>query len=328
MFKRETCLALSFNIPKPMHDYRLQLFGFPAIKDIQDLANCVHLSTARLYRLSKYNNKFYTKFMLPKTDTTFREIFAPCKEIKSVQAWILRNILEKIQISDFTTGFIKSINICHNVERHRNNKYFLCLDIDDFFPSILYGKVYNVFRTIGYNPHVSHILTSLCTCEGKLPQGGVTSPALSNIICIRMDKRIAGYVGKRNIAYTRYADDMTFSSMSDRRLVCIKKIVCRIIKEEGFKLNERKTRFLGPNRQRKITGLVINDNSFGIGRQCMRTLRSKIHRLLTLPLSTETQKENPHIEGWLAFVKNVDPARYHKLEEYLQTLIKKQTIGK
>lgn len=298
-------------------DYRLQMFGFPVIENIQDLANYTHLSKALLYKLSKYNSMCYRIFKLPKKKIGFRKIYCPTKEMKSIQAWILRNILQALNVSDFATGFVKGKNIYHNAERHKTNRYFLCLDIDNFFPSITYAKVYNVFRTIGYNPHVSHILASFCTYRNILPQGAITSPALSNIICIKMDNRIAGYVGKRNITYTRYADDMTFSSLSDNRLVRIKDFVAKIIQDEGFELNKSKTRFLGPNRQRKITGLIINEKSFGIGRKSERLLRAKIHRFYIKPLpDQEKEKLRTHISGWLAYMQKVDFRRLSRLIEY------------
>jgi len=222
--------------------YKLYMGGLPVVEGLQDLADYTHLSAGLLYRLSKYNDKFYQSFRLPKKRGGSRVIFCISKEMKAVQAWILRDILDRVHVADSATGFRTGENTLDNARRHKDNRYFLCLDIENFFPSISYAKVYTVFKAIGYDSHVSHILASLCTCEGKLPQGGVTSPALSNIVCIRLDHRISGYAGKRNIAYTRYADDMTFSSLSPGRLVGAKRVVVEILRDEGFTLNEAKTR--------------------------------------------------------------------------------------
>lgn len=295
--------------------------GFPAIMDLKELSYKIHLSKHFLFRLWKFNNEFYKEIQLPKKGNGFRSIFCPSKEMKAVQAWILRNILDKVQISDSATGFCKGKNVLDNVNLHKNNRFILCLDIENFFPSIPYAKVYNVFKSIGYSSHLSHILTSLCTCKDILPQGAVTSPALSNIICIRLDKRIRNYVGKFNITYTRYADDLIFSSTSHRILFRIKKFVIAILRNEGFKLNKSKTRVMGPCRQRKVTGLVISDNSVGIGRKRKRVLRATIHHFVKNKLpNAKKEKMRNHINGWFAYLKSVDPKGREQLESYLNRI--------
>ena len=98
-----------------------------------------------------------------------------------------------------------------NALYHSNTLYGLALDLKDFFPSITASKVYTIFSSLGYNNFAATILTNLCTLDGKLPQGSACSPALSNIICITLDKRLIGLCEKRGIRYSRYADDMYFS---------------------------------------------------------------------------------------------------------------------
>lgn len=301
--------------------YRLHMFGLPLVENLQSLADYIHLSPGLLYRLSKYHDKFYKSFKLPKKNGGFRIIFCPSKEMKAVQAWILRNILDRIHVADSATGFRTGKNVLDNAKRHKGNRYFLCLDIENFFPSVSYAKVFTVFKAIGYDSHVSHIFASLCTCRGKLPQGAVTSPALSNIICIRLDHRISGYVGKRNVTYTRYADDMTFSSLNHSLLVGIRRVAVEILRSEGFKPNEAKTRFLGPRRQRKVTGLIISDESLGVGKKTKRKLRSAIHRLITANLSNiKRERLRRHISGWLAYMNGVDPKGLRQLKLYARHL--------
>lgn len=321
-------LALSVNMGNMSEfKHRLSMFDLPEATDVGDLSDFVHLSSGLLYRLSKYNNNFYKRFKLKKKSGGNRFIFSPAKEMKSVQAWILRMILDKIQVSELAVGFRKGKNIFHNALRHQGNRYFLCLDIENFFPSISYAKVYSVFKAIGYNPHVSHIFSALCTCDGILPQGAVTSPSLSNIICSRMDRRIAGYTGKQNITYTRYADDMVFSSLSPRPLVGIKRVIAEIIDSEGFTLNEGKTRFLGPRRQRKVTGLIMSDDSFGIGRNTKRKLRATIHGLVKKNLSRKSKEQLvKKINGWMAFIYGVDPRGFGQLAKYTKVLFKRHGL--
>ena len=307
----------------PRNYSRLLLLGLPVIENLEDLSEHVHLSKGLLYRLSKRNNLHYIKFEIPKKSGGKREIACPSRELKAVQAWILRDILDKTSVSNAATAFRSDRNILYNAECHKhdrfsNNRYFLCLDIDDFFPSISGTRIIGIFETLGYNSFISRVLALLCTCDDSLPQGGVTSPALCNIVCINLDRRILGYVGKKNIAYSRYADDMTFSCMNANRLIGVKKMVAGILKDEGFSLNESKTRFLGPKSQRRITGLVISNDRIGIGRGMKRLLRAKIHRLYTADMpDTSRQSLLLHIKGWLSFTEDVDKKTYDRLMQYI-----------
>jgi retron-type reverse transcriptase len=158
-----------------------------------------------------------------------------------------------------------------------------------------------------------------------LPQGGVTSPSISNIICIKLDNRISGYVGKRNITFSRYADDMVFSSLSEKRLLSIKNFVINIIKEEGFAINAKKTRIMRPHDRREVTGLVVNEElSVGIGKRTRRILRAKVHTLLTKTVDDKSKNIlNQHIRGWFSFLSDVDKGGYNSILKYVKKIEKK-----
>ncbi len=115
----------------------------------------------------------------------------------------------------------------------------MSLDIEDFFPNVKASHVFSLFRTIGYSARVASILTSLCTFYGGLPQGAPTSPAIANLTSLRLDARILGYVGKRRIVYTRYADDLTFSAIWYAVLSRALLVIIEIIEFERFALNGR-----------------------------------------------------------------------------------------
>jgi len=294
--------------------------GLPILNSLQDLSNRTHLSAGLLYKLSKRNNFYYRVFSIPKSSGEKREIAEPARPVKAIQSWILANILQQLPLLPQVTGFRRGYNILVNASAHQHNRYLLCLDIDDFFPSIKYPIVYTIYRKLGYNEHISHVLTSLCTFKGRLPQGGVTSPTLSNLSCFRLDRRISGYSGSRNIMYTRYADDMTFSSMSWERLVGLHKMVRQIVEEEGFSLNKAKSRYMGPKRRQKVTGLVIGDNQVGIGRQAERRLRATIYNICQEESSAERDTALTSLQGYLSFLFSVDPIRYHRTAKYIHRL--------
>jgi retron-type reverse transcriptase len=240
--------------------------------------------------------------------------------MKAVQYWILKSILQYLPLHPAATGFRKDQNVLKNAQVHKNNKYFLCFDIDDFFPSIKYPFVYTIFNSLGYNKHVSHILASLCTFNGYLPQGGVTSPTLSNLCCVTLDRRISGYCGPRNISYTRYADDMTFSSMNSKRLVGLYRRAKAIIEDEHFVLNEAKTRYMGPARRREITGIVVGDGQAGIGRRLERKLRASIYNSSQAKQLNGIGWTDEQLKGWISYMNSVDPNRHQRMMEYIRQL--------
>lgn len=294
--------------------------GFPRLGNLNDLANSTHLSKGLLFKLSTRHDWYYRTYLIPKPSGGTREIAEPARPLKAVQAWILSNILNRILPADQATGFRRNCNILDNARAHEHNKHILCLDMDAFFPSIRYSAIYIIFWKLGYNKHISHILASLCTFKDRLPQGGITSPALSNLVCFRLDCRIAGYCGPRNISYTRYADDMTFSSMDWRRLPRVHTVAGWIIEDEGFTLNERKTRYMGPKRRQKVTGLIIGNNKAGIGREAERQLRLDIWKFCKYRQSPNIGVTEMKLQGFLSFLHSVDLERYRRICNYISRL--------
>ncbi|WP_155395454.1 reverse transcriptase domain-containing protein [Photobacterium angustum] len=181
----------------------------------------------------------------------FREIAQPCRELKAIQSWILRNILDKLNSSPYSKGFEKGKSILDNAQPHVGASYLLSLDLEDFFPSIGSYKVYGIFRSIGYNKEMSKLLTNLCTYHGYLPQGAPSSPKLANLTCSRLDARIHGYAGPKGITYTRYADDITLSGNTPLKIEKAKAFIGTIVREEGLNLNKNKTKICGTKRQKK-----------------------------------------------------------------------------
>lgn len=302
------------------------IFGFPHLESLNDLSNKTRLSKYLLYHMTTNTDHFYKQVKMKKKNGDERILSCPSKKLKAVQAWILVNILEKIPIESVATAYIKGKNIKDNVTIHHENKFVLCLDIKNFFDKISSKWVYCLFHSLGYNKFMSILLTKLCTYKGYLPQGGVTSPCLSNILCKRLDRRILGYAGRRNIVYSRYADDLILSNNDPAILLKSLLFIKKIIQNEGFELKEEKTRVLRPGHRKKITGLVISDdNKIGIGRRKMRDIRAAIHHLETGRTDKwdDHEKLEAHIKGWLNFLKSIDEYSFNKLNLYWKNLIEK-----
>lgn len=300
--------------------FRLSLLGLPSITSLDDFSAATHLSKGLIYRLSKFGDYYYKSFKVEKKSGGKRIISQPCNELKSLQGWINKNILERLSVSQACKGFEKNTTIRDNASPHIGSNAIMLLDLQDFFPTIKINQVWSVFRTIGYSPRISAILASICTFENTLPQGSPASPKLSNLVTIRLDKRLLGYVGKQGVVYTRYADDLTFSAYSPSKLCKVYPLVKSIIEDEGFLLNANKTRFAGPSRQHRVTGLVVTGDEVGIGRNKLRCLRAKIHHLCNFRKDSAPADEINHLTGWLAFINSVDMKRRTALDIYIKKL--------
>lgn len=235
-----------------------------------------------------------------------------------MQAWILRNVLDRLSTSDYATAYSTGRRLLDNVSPHSSNRYFLSVDIRNFFPSVGSLRVRRLFEALGYSKLAANKLGRLCCYFSGLPQGAVTSPALSNLICLRLDRRLAGLVSRRNIVFTRYADDMTFSTNNRNALPRLLPLVYRILRSEGFEPNEEKTRILGPRTRCLITGLVKNSSAptFGVGRKKKMEMRAVMHRFLAHRRVSLAYPNEASIEGWIHFLKGVDPPSHEQMLRY------------
>lgn len=303
----------------------LRLMGLPVFSNGSELASLVHVEPTLISAISRSSYRFYRRYTIAKPDGRLRDIREPRRDLKGIQAWILRNILDKLTASPYATAYMNGKKLVDNVSPHQSNRYFLSLDLEDFFPSISMRRVANVFLLIGYSRRASTLLARLCTCRGRVPQGAVTSPALSNLVAAKLDRRIAGYTAKRNIAYTRYSDDMTLSSNHHVLLYQSLPRILKIVKSEHFKPNMSKMRVLGPRRRCSITGLVKNNSEarFGIGKKKKREMRAAMHHyVFGLPRDAKYASESS-LTGWLQYLRSVDEASFQQMTDYWDRLIEK-----
>ena len=305
--------------------YKLKNIGLPVITSIEQFADKVGFSYSFVSTLYERSDSFYKVFAIPKKNSHESRIIShPNRDLKAVQSWILRNILDLLYVSENSKGFEKKSSILDNALPHATSNYILSLDLENFFTSIKINKIIQIFLSIGYNKEVSLFLASICTFEKSLPQGAPTSPKLANLVCSRMDARIQGYSSKKNIIFTRYADDITLSSLTIKKLTIAKKVVEAIIKNEGFTLNEKKTRFLGLRNRRKVTGLIISgNNEVRFGREKFKILRRTLYLFLK---SGGQVSDINYINGILSYVYGVDPKTYKMLFEYINKLCLKFNI--
>lgn len=181
-----------------------------------------------------------------------RTLHPSIKELKAIQKSIKKKILAPIVLPNELHGGIKKRSNITNAKPHKGNKYIFTTDLQDFYPNISNESVYKTFLSLGFSNHFSHSLTKLTTWKYALPQGTPTSTHISNLVFLKADYELIHLCNGNNITYTRYVDDLTFSSPNDFKHLLNE--ILRIIKKNDFKLNYRKTRYKG---NQTVTGIDI-----------------------------------------------------------------------
>ena len=250
--------------------------GLPVIFDVKHLSLLLGIKHADLVALLILDKDIlYRSKEIPKKTGGYRNILMPCVLLKYIQRWILDNILDNISVSKFATGFSKNSSIVLNARKHLGSECILNLDIKDFFPSISVDDIFRIFYYCGYTKELSYTLSKLCTYDGFMPQGAPSSPAISNIRCLNLDKRISLLCEKYYANYTRYADDITISGKSS--IIKMLPIIKEIIEAEGFSVNEKKVRVALPHQRQEVTGILINNGKVAVSRKYKRKFYQEIY---------------------------------------------------
>jgi len=248
----------------------------------------------------------YKKFKIRKRSGGKRTIASPQDTLMAIQKTIYNRILLQVNIHPAATGFRKGLSIVNNVKLHLGKDDIIKTDLINFFGTIKQERVMKAFESMGYPSKYSAVLADLCCLNGHLPQGAPTSPALSNIISYEMDKKLTFLSHKYRLAYTRYADDITFSG-NDINPDFVLPEIRKIANEEGFKLKQTKTRYINKNKRKLITGISISSGKkLTIPKAKKREIRKNVYFVLTKGLA-EHQR----------FIKSTDPVYLKRLLCYL-----------
>lgn len=281
-----------------------------------------------VYAAANSPERFYRQFSIPKKNGGIRIISEPLPNLKEIQKWILKNILYNLKVSAYAKAYIPGKSIKDNVRFHRRQKKVLSLDIKSFYDCLTNWMVFQLFMENGYNESVAMMLTGLCCLNGSLPQGAPTSAALSNLLMKKFDEIVGKYCKEKEIRYTRYADDMTFSGDFDE--VQVIRFIRENLKSMGLKLNKTKTRVRKQGQQQEVTGIVVNYKT-----QVPKTLRKEIRKNMYYIqkygleshlnyIGTERKNYIGHLMGQISYALFINPKdqemkRYkHILEEYKQ----------
>lgn len=316
--------------------------GLPILHTSNDLAQQMGITLSSLRWLTYHRRGatlvHYHRYGITKKTGGVRYISAPKPALRRAQAWVLENILGRLGVEASAHGFLPKRSIVTNAAPHVNRGVVINLDLKEFFPSITFRRVKGLFEGVGYSEHVATVLGLLCTepprlaaeLDGKvyhvalgqrvLPQGACTSPAITNVLCRKLDRRLSGLAKKHGFSYTRYADDLTFSGDQPAVVGRLVRSVRSIVNAEGFTEHPRKTRIMRRGRRQEVTGLTVNVRP-SVSRKEVRVLRAILHNAARHGLASQNRTNHPHfaeaLRGRVAYVCMVDPERAPALRQAL-----------
>jgi len=274
----------------------------------------------------------YNRFEIPKRNGGFRTINAPMDELKDIQSRLSKLLLDCVDeinkskniVPKLSHGFTRHRSIISNAEKHINRKNVLNIDLSDFFGSFNFGRVRGFFiKNSNFLLHkdIATVIAKISCLNNSLPQGSPCSPVITNLIAHPLDIRLASLAKRNSCTYTRYADDITFSSRDkefspeiikmEEFTVLIGNTLRKEIERAGFKINDKKTRVQFCDSRQDVTGLVVNEK-VSITREYWKTTRSMCHKLFTtgayikvMP-NGEVEGTIGELQGRLNFIDSVD----------------------
>ena len=294
---------------------------------INRLSEFCGLDEQEISRLADRAPNTYKKYYIDKKRGGKRQISHPSKETKLLQYALLQILGPSLHVHQSAFGFVRGLKspLRENVKRHLDHNFFIKMDIEDFFPSIRPDDIFNALESaknpipIILTPDERDLLTKTVFIRSSagqlgLPIGGVASPILSNSIMYDLDEKFEALAAKSEFVYSRYADDLVFSTnrknASTDLLAQVKSLLTKT-KSPSLRLNNKKTRFMSRNSRVAITGLIITpEHEVSIGRKNKRKLKSLVH---SYKVGSISKKDRKYLQGYLAFLLDVEPNYYNRL---------------
>ena len=283
----------------------------PNPQGLADLASALRLSKNGLVNLLETAEQSYHRYPLRTRNRRPRWIEAPTPLLKAVQRRLLERLLYQVHPHATAHGFYPGRSILTNASSHAGKAWVLSCDLKDFFPSTKQAMVETVLnRFHGCGTEARAAVLRLVCRRGALPQGAPTSPHLANLAFLDGDEQLSDLGDAHGLAYTRYADDMTFSG--DSLPADLEERIVEIVDRTGYRLAKAKTKRMGRHQCQKVTGLVVNDG--------VKFARSQRRRLRAIRRDVETQgldvalarsgyRSASELAGHLAFERMVEVAK-------------------
>ncbi|MCZ0964435.1 TIR domain-containing anti-phage reverse transcriptase [Paracoccus benzoatiresistens] len=315
-------------------DFKINaLFSLEYAHSIQDVASALGMKPSYLFYVVQHadDGTYYRSFQIPKKRGGYRNIAAPQRGLGLAQSRLAAILEEKSNRKPYVMGYTKGRSFLENARYHEKQQWILNIDIEDFYPSITFPRVRGLFMSnlFNFNDRVSTILARLTTYNNQLPQGARTSPIIANLVANNLDRRLIEIASANRLKYTRYADDITFSSsrrevpaslvrgwepLNGERSVDLSAQLNAAFKSSGFSINNQKTRISFKRERQEVTGLVVNSRA-NIQRRDISRLRMVLHsarkfgasEAAKLWIGAEAKPEHfwNFLCGWLSYVRQV-----------------------
>lgn len=283
---------------------------FSNIKTLNELCNILDIKEAHLKYLLFVRKNLYYNFSIPKKCGGYRVINSPTFELKAIQKRLADILYNEYDFLETQHGFVKGRSCVTNAQKHLNKRYVFNIDIENFFGNIHFGRVRGMFMSdpFKFSSIVATFLAKLVCYEGSLPQGAPTSPVISNIICFTMDLELKRLANNNKCVYTRYADDITFSSNSEKfsekiatykdDKIYVSDKVLEILSggyKSGFKINDKKTKLSRKNFRQEVTGIKVNEK-LNLKKEYIKNIRAILNSISKIGIC-ETYKKNFEFYG-------------------------------
>lgn len=277
--------------------------AFYQLQSRVDVANLLEIKdkSLRYYLYSIRPKNMYSIFKIKKKNGDFREICSPSRELKNIQRK-LKYILELVYKPKICAyGFIKNKNIIQNANNHIKKSVILNIDLQDFFAQVNFGRIRGMLMAEPYSlgEEAATVISQIACYNGYLPQGAPSSPILSNMICVPLDNALIKFSKRNKIIYTRYADDISFSTfrssfnsnvVSDfQKRIVVGTELYDVIEKNGFMVNPQKIHLKYKNNRQEVTGIVVNRFP-NVKREYIRNLRAILHNCETIGIYESAQR--------------------------------------
>ncbi len=299
--------------------------GLPVWRTEAELAAGLGVGVRELRHFSLHRARervtHYVAFAIPKRAGGERVIHAPKPRLKALLRRVQAELVSKLPVHPAAHGFVRGRSVATNAAPHVGRAVVVKLDLRDFFPSLTFARVRGLWLALGYSYPVAATLAALVTeaerqpveVEGELlhvpvgprvcVQGAPTSPGIANALVRRLDARLAGLAKSLGWAYTRYADDLTFSGDEPARAGDVVRRATRIVNSEGFAVRGDKTRVMRASGAQRVAGVTVNE-VLGLSRTERKKLRAELHREKTRGASDE---QRARTTGKLAYLAMLNP---------------------
>lgn len=338
---------------------RLRGAGTYPILSLKHLSRLIGLNYHYLREVVTRERIPYNYVAIPKKTGGTRPISVPEPLLKEVQRWILDNVLNSLKIHPASYAYQEKLSILDCADQHRGSRWMIKLDLHNFFGNITESQIFRVFNSLGYSRLVAYELARLTTTpsvvsnktirfkykviknyskgpEGVLPQGAPTSGKLANAAARSLDKMLFAYATDHQFVYTRYSDDLIFSSSNDYDRNTAQqhlREITGLIAKFGFELHRNKTKIVPPGSRKIVLGLLV-DNDVRLPPEFKRRIEVHLRGCQKFGLLEHSNHRNfvsvfsfvNHLQGMISFAANVENEKAVRWQSSLNEILEKAAI--